>query len=62
MFLRMKGELSIEVGGLEGLREIALQTHIFTSNKTSWFEIGDDLPQLEGRPEPESKVREASSK
>lgn len=52
------GVLGIALGGLEGLDDLEPQGHIFTASKAEWHEILDTVPQHDGWPGDESKVRE----
>lgn len=52
--------LGIPIGALEGVRS-SPEGHIFVGSKAGWFQIEDDLPQYEGWPGSEDKVRETDA-
>ncbi|HDZ54888.1 MAG TPA: GFA family protein [Pseudomonas xinjiangensis] len=52
--------LGVPLGGLEGVKKGEPLAHIFTGSKASWHTITDSLPQYEGWPGTESKVRETT--
>lgn len=52
--------LGIPLGGLEGDITGKPEAHIFTASKASWYEVSDQLPQYEGWPGSESRVRETN--
>lgn len=53
--------LGIPLGGLEGDITGKPEAHIFTGSKASWYDVSDQLPQYEGWPGSESRVRETNS-
>lgn len=52
--------LGIALGGLEGIDDSKPQAHIFTASKAAWYSIDDSLPQYDGWPGSEDKVRETT--
>jgi len=53
--------LGIPLGGLEGDVTGQPVAHIFTAHKAEWHAIADALPQYEGWPDSEERVRETES-
>lgn len=54
--------LGIPLGGLEGGFAGRPEAHIFTGSKAPWHDITDQLPQYEGWPGSEARVRETKAK
>jgi hypothetical protein len=50
--------LGLPLGGLEQHPGRVPEAHIFVGSKSPWYEISDGLPQFEGWPGGEAKVRE----
>jgi len=53
--------IGVPLGGLEGDIQGGPEAHIFTGSKASWHQITDSLPQFEGWPGSESRVRDTNA-